>query len=125
MIAMALPHTALTTAEQTLASAWQTTWQTSGLKPRACDCGGTVFNILYQRVMADMRRRQFLGGTAAMLAPFLGLSSGNAIAQQPQAPVRPLLLTNLRLFDGSGKPPRTGLNVLVTGNIITALPPAD
>ena len=89
---MALAH------EQHLAD----TGQTGGLKPRACDCGGTVFTILHQRVMADMQRRQFLGGTAAMLAPFigLGLSSGNAIAQQPQAADRPLLLTNLRLFDG-------------------------
>ncbi|MBF0716265.1 amidohydrolase family protein, partial [Gemella palaticanis] len=69
------------------------TWQTGGLKPRACDCGGTVFTILHQRVMADMRRRQFLGGTAAMLAPFigLGLSTGNAIAQQPKTSERPLL----------------------------------
>jgi len=102
------------------------TWQTGGLKPRACDCGGTVFTILHQRVMADMRRRQFLGGTAAMLAPFigLGLSTGNAIAQQPKTSERPLLLTNLRLFDGTGKAPRSGVNVLVTGASITALPPA-
>lgn len=102
------------------------TWQTGGLKPRACDCGGTVFAILHQRVMADMRRRQFLGGTAAMLAPFLGLglSSGNGNAQQPQAQDRPLLLTNLRLFDGTGKAPRAGMQVLVTGATITALLPA-
>ena len=100
------------------------TWQTGGLKPRACDCGGTVFTILHQRVMADMRRRQFLGGAAAMLAPFIGLSTSNAIAQQPQAPQRPVLLTNLRLFDGTGKPPRAGIHVLVTGPLITALLPA-
>lgn len=100
------------------------TWQTGGLKPRACDCGGTVFTIQHQRVMADMRRRQFLGGAAAMLAPFIGLSSGSAIAQQPQAQERPLLLTNLRLFDGTGKAPRSGIHVLVTGPVITALPPA-
>ncbi|WP_230541817.1 metal-dependent hydrolase family protein [Janthinobacterium sp. FW305-129] len=102
------------------------TWQTGGLKPRACDCGGTVFTILHQRVMADMRRRQFLGGAAAMLAPFigLGLSTGNAIAQQPQASDRPILLTNLRLFDGTGKAPRAGIHVLVTGATITALLPA-
>lgn len=99
-------------------------WQTGGLKPRACDCGGTVFTILHQRVMADMRRRQFLGGTAAMLAPFIGLSAGGAIAQQPQAAERPVLLTNLRLFDGSGKAPRAGIHVLVTGPLITALLPA-
>jgi imidazolonepropionase-like amidohydrolase len=100
------------------------TWQTGGLKPRACDCGGTVFAILHQRVMADMRRRQFLGGTAAMLAPFIGLSTGNAVAQQPQASERPILLTNLRLFDGTGKAPRSGIHMLVTGPTITALLPA-
>lgn len=99
-------------------------WQTGSLKPRACDCGGTVFTILHQRVMADMRRRQFLGGTAAMLAPFIGLSTSNAIAQQPQTPQRPLLLSNLRLFDGTGKAPRSGIHVLVTGPTITALLPA-
>ena len=101
------------------------TWQTGGLTPRACDCGGTVFTILHQRVMADMQRRQFLGGAAAMLAPFIGLSSGSAIAQQPQAAERPLLLTNLRLFDGTGKAPRAGIQVLVTGPVITALLPAS
>ncbi|WP_425252106.1 amidohydrolase family protein [Janthinobacterium sp. NFX145] len=100
------------------------TWQTGGLKPRACDCGGTVFTILHQRVMADMRRRQFLGGAAAMLAPFIGLSTSSAIAQQPQTSQRPLLLTNLRLFDGTGKAPRSGIHVLVTGPTITALLPA-
>ena len=100
------------------------TWQTGGLKPRACDCGGTVFAILHQRVMADMRRRQFLGGTAAMLAPFLGLGLSTGNAQQPQAQDRPLLLTNLRRFDGTGKAPRAGMQVLVTGATITALLPA-
>ncbi|WP_235211814.1 metal-dependent hydrolase family protein [Janthinobacterium sp. RA13] len=100
------------------------TWQTGGLKARACDCGGTVFTILHQRVMADMRRRQFLGGAAAMLAPFIGLSTSSAIAQQPQTSQRPLLLTNLRLFDGTGKAPRSGIHVLVTGPTITALLPA-
>lgn len=100
------------------------TWQTGGLKPRACDCGGTVFTILHQRVMADMQRRQFLGGTAALLAPFIGLTTGSAIARQPQAAERPVLLTNLRLFDGTGKAPRTGIHVLVTGPTITALLPA-
>ena len=111
-------------AQQQLQQQLADRWQTGGLKPRACDCGGTVFNILQQRVVADMRRRQFLGGTAAMLAPFIGLSSSSAIAQQPQAQQRPVLLRNLRLFDGTGKAPRTGINVLVTGPLITALLPA-
>lgn len=57
-----------------------------------------------------------------MLAPF-ALSSG-AMATTAYGK-RPLLLTNLRLFDGSGKSVRNGLQVLVQGQRIVDVLPAS
>jgi len=64
-----------------------------------------------------------LGGiAAAMVAPFAGLRADNAFAEQPKAPGRPVLLSNLRLFDGLSETVREGVNILVDGNRISALP---
>lgn len=70
----------------------------------------------------SMTRRMFLGGAAAALVPFIGFQTSKAIAKQPAAPDRPVLLTNLRLFDGASGTVREGVNILVEGNQITALP---
>lgn len=72
--------------------------------------------------MADMSRRQFLGGTAAMLAPFA--VGKTAVAQgsgEKAEPPRPLLLTNLRLFDGVSAQVREGVQVLVEGSTVGAI----
>jgi imidazolonepropionase-like amidohydrolase len=74
---------------------------------------------LHHRVSEDLSRRRFLGGMAAMLAPFA--LPGTAAAASDD---RPLLLTNLRLFDGTGKPVRHGVQVLVQGQRIADLLPA-
>ncbi len=103
------------------------TWQSRPMRAAAasampCLCGTTLATLVHERVMADMSRRQFLGGSAAMLAPFaLGstaLGQDNAATAQPP---RPLLLTNLRLFDGQQRQLRDGVQVLVEGQTITRI----
>ncbi|MDH0737004.1 metal-dependent hydrolase family protein [Achromobacter spanius] len=97
---------------------------------RPCHCGSVACRLIYQRVMADMSRRKFLGGVAAMAMPFMGARAATAataatdIFRHPATPDRPLLLTNLRLFDGSGKAVQAGVHVLIKGNVITDLPAA-
>ena len=77
---------------------------------------------LHLRVTQDLSRRHFLGGAAAMLAPF---ALPQAAAQTPVQPTqRPLLLRNMRLFDGSGQAPRAGVQVLIQGQRIAELLPA-
>ena len=71
-------------------------WTLGPIRVRACQCGSADCDQLHQRVVADMSRRFFLGGAAAMLAPFV-LDPQHALAQ-PSTPSAPrLLLTNLRL----------------------------
>jgi imidazolonepropionase-like amidohydrolase len=91
---------------------------------RVCQCGSVACTLIYQRVMADMSRRLFLGGIAATLIPFTSLRAADELVRRPATSDRPLLLTNLRLFDGSGKPVQDGVQVLIQGNMITALPAA-
>ena len=92
--------------------------------PQTCTCGGKAASTLHNRVTASMTRRMFLGGAAAAILPFIGFQTSKAIAQQPSPPDRPVLLTNLRLFDGVSKTVKTGVNILVEGSRIAALPSA-
>lgn len=71
--------------------------------------------------MADITRRQMLGGTAAVLALFAGLHAPLVVGQQPKVTQGPLLLTNLRLFDGSGGPLREGVSVKIDDGRIDAI----
>ena len=98
-------------------------WRTGPIRARACGCGNAACDWLHQRVLRDLSRRSFVGGLAAMLAPFAAAQAAGD-APPPQQAQRPLLLTNLRLFDGSGKAVRGGVQVLVQGQAIAALPAA-
>ncbi len=98
-------------------------WTFGPIRPRACHCGSADCGRLHQRVMADMSRRLFLGGVAATMAPFALGQAATPPAPQAAAP-RPVLLTNLRLFDGSGQAARAGVQVLIEGQAIKALPAA-
>ena len=82
----------------------------------ACACGGVAASVLHERVMASISRRMFLGGAAALTVPFIGFKTSKAIAQQPAPPDQPVLLTNLRLFDGLSGTVRQGVSILVEGN---------
>ena len=87
-----------------------------------CDCGSTICQQLHQRVMNDMTRRTFLGGMSLMLGAFSSvMPMGVAASPKGAATPRPILFTNLRLFDGSGQKPVTNLHVLVEGSYIKAL----
>lgn len=90
----------------------------------ACACGGVAAAVLHERVMASISRRMFLGGAVALTVPFIGFKTSKAIAQQPAPPDQPVLLTNLRLFDGLSGTVRQGVNILVEGNRVSALPGA-
>ncbi|MFN3642680.1 MAG: amidohydrolase family protein [Gemmobacter sp.] len=92
-----------------------------GIDP--CHCGAPHTIAAYARLEADLKRREFLGGAAAVM----GMFAGFGLAPRPvwgQAPGRPILLTNLRLFDGTTKAIREGVDILVEGDRITGLPAA-
>ena len=100
-------------------------WQTGPIRAKACTCGSVVCQLLHERMMADMSRRMFVGGITAMTAPFTSLyATEPSTAGTPQQAERPILLTNLRLFDGTGNPLRQGVQVLIQGKLIAALPAA-
>lgn len=100
-------------------------WQPKPIRAAAavaCLCGTSITTLVHERVMADMSRRKFLGGTAAMLAPFAMEKSASAQSTtSTKAPPRPLLLTNLRLFDGLNAQVREGVQVLIEGNTIARI----
>ncbi len=75
--------------------------------------------------MADLSRRQVLGGTAAVMAMFAGLSVPSVVSAQPRQANGPLLLTNLQLFDGSGSAVQSGVSVRIEEGRIHSILPAD
>jgi imidazolonepropionase-like amidohydrolase len=86
----------------------------------ACLCGAPQTQAAFRRLEADLTRRQLAGGAAAILGLFagFGLAPGGAEAQPAG---RPILLVNLRLFDGEETRLRDGLAILIEGNRIAAL----
>ncbi|MEE4238864.1 MAG: amidohydrolase family protein [Anderseniella sp.] len=85
-----------------------------------CLCGAPATQAAFRRVEADLTRREMLGGTAAVVGMFAGFGLAPKYAWS-QTPGRPLLLTNLRLFDGTSLKLQDGLEILVEGNRIAAL----
>lgn len=86
-----------------------------------CHCGAPYTQAAFRRIEADLTRRQFLGGSAAIVGLFagFGLSTRGTGAQTS---ARPILLTNLRLFDGETLAVRQGVDILVEGRRISAIP---
>ena len=74
-----------------------------------------------RRIEADLNRRQFLGGISAVVGMFAGFGLQPRYARA-QTPGRPLLLTNLRFFDGTTLSMQTGRDILVENGRISALP---
>ena len=65
-------------------------WKTGPIRPRACTCGSVVCQLLHERVMTDMSRRMFVGGVAAMMAPFVGCMRPSPVpAACPSRPTDP------------------------------------
>ncbi|WP_374299547.1 amidohydrolase family protein [Paracoccus sp. (in: a-proteobacteria)] len=84
-----------------------------------CHCGSPATLAIMRRIEADLSRRQMLGGMAAVVGMFAGFGLAPAKAQ---APARPVLLTNLRLFDGETLSLREGVGILIDAGRIAALP---
>ena len=93
--------------------------QAAGLDP--CHCGAPYTQAAFRRIEADISRRQLLGGTAAVVGMFAGFGLAPREVRA-QTPGRPLLLTNLRLFDGETLSMQEGRDILVEGGRIAALP---
>ncbi len=87
-----------------------------------CLCGAPETLAAMRRVEADISRRQMLGGMSAVVGMFAGFGLAPKEVKA-QVPGRPVLLTNLRLFDGETLSMREGGEILIEGDRITALPP--
>lgn len=88
-----------------------------------CLCGAPETRAAMHRIEADLSRRAFLGGTAAVV----GLFAGFGLAPdrgKAQTPGRPTVLSNLRFFDGETLTMQTGRDIVIEGGRITALPAA-
>jgi imidazolonepropionase-like amidohydrolase len=92
---------------------------------RPCWCCAPLVQAIQRRVDRDVSRRLFLGGTAAMLAPFREAAAQASGPPPPQeAAAKPTLLTNLKLFDGVSNTLRDGVAIRIEGSLIAALPRA-
>ena len=87
-----------------------------------CHCAAPHTRAAMARLEADLSRRQVLGGMASVMGMFAGFGLAPREVRA-QTPGRPLLLTNLRLFDGETLSMREGVEILIEGERITALPP--
>lgn len=88
-----------------------------------CLCGAPQTQAAFARIEADLNRRAVLGGTAAILGMFAGFGLAPS-RLQAQTPGQPLLLTNLRFFDGSTLAMQDGRDIMIEGGRITGLPMA-
>ncbi len=88
-----------------------------------CLCGAPETQAAMSRIEADISRRQFLGGSAAVVGMFAGFGLAPREVKA-QTPGRPTLLTNLRFFDGDTLAMQTGRDILIEGGRIAALPAA-
>lgn len=91
----------------------------------ACMCGHSDIVNFHERIMAELNRRTFIGGAAAIMSQFAGFPASGANASEPDVPDRPVLFKNLRLFDGVNRRLQEGRNILVKGKHIEALPGID
>ncbi|WP_026304742.1 amidohydrolase family protein [Thioalkalivibrio sp. AKL8] len=87
----------------------------------SCLCGRPETMRAMQRIEADISRRRMLGGMAALVGMFAGFRVAAGPDERPGLPDRPLLLVNLRLFDGQSLHLREGVAVLIQGERIVDL----
>lgn len=88
-----------------------------------CHCGSPTTLAAMGRLEADLSRRQMLGGMAGIV----GMFAGFGLAPQElkaQGTAAPLLLTNLQFFDGHTLSLHKGIDILIEGGRIAALPAA-
>jgi imidazolonepropionase-like amidohydrolase len=85
-----------------------------------CLCHRPEIQSLTRRITADLSRRGFVAGMAASTG-LLGLPLRASAQPATLRAARPILFTNLRLFDGRTGALREGLRVVVAGNRIDAV----
>src|SRR6056297_343007 len=88
-----------------------------------CLCGAPQTQAAFARIEADLKRREMLGGIAAVLGLFAGFGLAPEAAYG-QGANRPVLLTNLRYFDGTTLAMQEGREILIEGGRIAAIIPA-
>ena len=86
-----------------------------------CACHTPMVAEIGRRLSAGLSRRSVLKGVAGAFAAAASLGAAPVFAQ---APGKPLLLANVRIFDGRQGSLVEGSGVLVSGNGIEALVPA-
>ncbi|SEP18807.1 metal-dependent hydrolase family protein [Aquisalimonas asiatica] len=91
-----------------------------------CLCGHPRVQAGFRRLEMDIQRRMVLGGMAAAVGLYAGFGTSPLLmAEAPKRDPRPLLLTNLRLFDGHRLELQQGRAVLVGGDRIKDVIAAD
>ena len=86
-----------------------------------CLCSAPETQAAMRRIEADISRREFLGGSAAVVGMFAGFGLAPREVRA-QTPGRPIVLTNLRFFDGTTLSMQSGRDIVVEGGFITGLP---
>lgn len=87
-----------------------------------CLCHTPQYRRVQERLNQAFSRRSFLTGSLAASA-VLALRPGHASAASPDTPGKPILFRNAGVFDGTSSALRRGLDVLVEGNVISAIEP--
>lgn len=82
-----------------------------------CCCHSPELQSVSRRIGASLSRRGLVGGMAAAIAS-LGLPNSPGARAASANPSRPILFTNVRLFDGKSSMLREAVHVLVDGNRI-------
>ena len=90
----------------------------------ACLCGAPQTQAAFARIETDLTRRRMIGGTAAVLGMFAGFGLGPDAAAFGQGAGQPVLLANLRYFDGTTLAMQEGREILIEGGRIAAIIPA-
>ncbi|SMG55285.1 Imidazolonepropionase [Paraburkholderia susongensis] len=88
----------------------------------SCLCDKSQVQYANRRISADLSRRGFVTGMAASMLSLVlpGLSQAQSTLP-PNAPAKPVLFTNFRLFDGKSPKLRDGLYMVVEGNTISQI----
>jgi len=93
----------------------------SGPRSAACLCHTPAFARLNRRLTQKLSSRSGASTTFSAFAAGSGSASTRASAPSDA----PIAFTNVRVFDGKSNALRSGLSVVVNGNIIKAVGPAE
>ena len=87
----------------------------------SCSCGSPFLQVFHKRIMADLTRRQMLGGMASVMAMFSGVAATLTHSGDHPSQKKPILLINAKLFDGYSGTLNEGVSVRVNDGKIDAV----